>query len=540
MYPPGKVPPGVSVSMGGPEGTSVESFDSPSSLSWYLDVYPNLTADQMPLEIVQNPGDVIFIPTGWWHLVLNLDDTVSVTQNFVNAFNLRSAIQDLAENQDDLLEEIAPKLISRRLMPKHVMTPYEMSMSSDCEYMQSFRDVGTWSKMLDKIFNHYQLGPPTLYLSLTKRWNPCFLEEHSQLVAKLYSPYTNSDVSGNAVVVCHDGSDLQQAETVMLQCLLTSRVSSFVYPLIFARGSYHHADSGMPWHWPYILQSKVPGDTLSNVRQHVDMSEVARWLSKAVSDIHRMDVIPKPEFDFKSFLVTQEQFALSSHWRRAVIPLVLLCSMEEFVAKHLPFLLSRPVSCYRPLHGDLQDENILVTELYPEHQEVTSFLRNALVGCESALRDKMISKIVDEECIRMNSLKALSDFDLQQIGIPMGPRILIRNAVRRLTSQSLLKPSVFIPSGIIDFGDSIFGDPLFDLIAIHVVTFKCDSELLNIFIQDYYEPSCFVGFPLAEEILTCLALLHPCDSLHIISKFKPEALQATCWEEFSKIVFNVK
>ncbi|VFQ79001.1 unnamed protein product [Cuscuta campestris] len=94
LYPPGRVPAGVTVHVNEEDGDV--NIDTPSSLQWWLDFYPFLADEDKPIECTQLPGETIFVPSGWWHCVLNLETTIAVTQNFVNSKNFEFVCLDLA------------------------------------------------------------------------------------------------------------------------------------------------------------------------------------------------------------------------------------------------------------------------------------------------------------------------------------------------------------------------------------------------------------------------------------------------------------
>ncbi|KAK1287804.1 F-box protein [Acorus calamus] len=127
LYPPGRVPAGVTVHVNEEDGDV--NIDSPSSLQWWLDVYPLLADHDKPLECTQLPGETIFVPSGWWHCVLNLETTIAVTQNFVNETNFKFVCLDMAPGHRHKGVVRAGLLAVRGCTPSDVMN--DASLDTD-------------------------------------------------------------------------------------------------------------------------------------------------------------------------------------------------------------------------------------------------------------------------------------------------------------------------------------------------------------------------------------------------------------------------
>ncbi|KAI6176526.1 JmjC domain-containing protein [Aphelenchoides bicaudatus] len=50
-----------------------------STLDWYLNEYPKLTEDKLPLECLLKPNEIIFFPDKWYHATLNTQTSVFIS-----------------------------------------------------------------------------------------------------------------------------------------------------------------------------------------------------------------------------------------------------------------------------------------------------------------------------------------------------------------------------------------------------------------------------------------------------------------------------
>jgi Cupin-like domain len=118
FYPPGVTPPGVHPSDDGDEVALPLSIGEWLFQFWDEHCRRKKSAPlhERPLECTAMPGDVLFVPHGWWHMVINLDDmNIAITHNYVSVSNLSNVLKFLDTKRDqvsgcrDRAESIKPE-----------------------------------------------------------------------------------------------------------------------------------------------------------------------------------------------------------------------------------------------------------------------------------------------------------------------------------------------------------------------------------------------------------------------------------------------
>lgn len=97
MFPPTAQVPGVYVSEDSSEVTSPLSI-----AEWLLEFHAEARALPGCVEGVCRAGEILHVPSGWWHLVVNLEAGIALTQNFVPESHLADVLCFLKDKPDQV------------------------------------------------------------------------------------------------------------------------------------------------------------------------------------------------------------------------------------------------------------------------------------------------------------------------------------------------------------------------------------------------------------------------------------------------------
>jgi hypothetical protein len=137
-------------------------------VQWFTDFYAQKHSSP-PFEFIQQPGsspfppplqslriqnaidvigDLVFIPSGWWHSVINLEESIAVTQNFVSRRNLKKVYRFLKSKPSQELFNIFVENLRRHELS--VLADVEAEIAAEEESSSSVRKESMeWTSLVE-------------------------------------------------------------------------------------------------------------------------------------------------------------------------------------------------------------------------------------------------------------------------------------------------------------------------------------------------------------------------------------------------------
>lgn len=111
-----------------------------SLTEWFVNFYDEAAArDPPPVECVCRAGELVFVPRGWWHIVINVEpDTIAVTQNYVARSNLLPVLRFLSAKPDQI-SGVAGGAEARRTLSARLEAAFEAAHPGELAAMRKAR-----------------------------------------------------------------------------------------------------------------------------------------------------------------------------------------------------------------------------------------------------------------------------------------------------------------------------------------------------------------------------------------------------------------
>ncbi|KAJ3188014.1 hypothetical protein HDU85_006407 [Gaertneriomyces sp. JEL0708] len=373
LYPPHMQPPGVDASC------------PLSSLKWYLEIYPFLPSPLKPVEVIQQPGETIVVPSGWWHCVLNLDNVnIAVTQNWAGKWNLSGVLHEMSqlgtkyhELHDSFLQSVKsqyPEIVSEYSVTDDPLLEGHATVAGFVESFSTNSEV--WLSRLAKVLDFHVINTSMLAQDkiepMVAGLNPVYLYCPLDVLVKFYS---------------HVGGGIAsfESEVLALQRIANSPLKALA-PRLIAHGELYDHSVENEWHWPYTIQQHltfIPAGFCMADFTPQDWRSLTLWLARTLKFLRglpmaELSLAVQKSRQFTVYLESRVKCAQTTHRRWGHITQRLIEQLPEYaivVTKGpTPDLISSNF-----LHGDLSPGNILMEDLSECCRSECKFLPHTLI-----------------------------------------------------------------------------------------------------------------------------------------------------------------
>ena len=111
------------------------------------DVYPLYDSVKYRMEVMQEAGECIFVPSSWFHQVINIDHTISINHNWFNVYNIEIVHEYIMKQLLLTRNEI------RHLRKSGDIGVYEAGWEKDCQLILKANigiDMHGWISLLSQ------------------------------------------------------------------------------------------------------------------------------------------------------------------------------------------------------------------------------------------------------------------------------------------------------------------------------------------------------------------------------------------------------
>eukprot|EP01025_Chloroclados_australasicus_P004985 TRINITY_DN11401_c0_g1_i1.p1 TRINITY_DN11401_c0_g1~~TRINITY_DN11401_c0_g1_i1.p1 ORF type:complete len:879 (+),score=121.36 TRINITY_DN11401_c0_g1_i1:104-2638(+) len=525
LYPPNKIPAGLEIQID--EDGDVD-FDSPSSLQWFLEIYPYLSADQKPLEILQNPGEIIFVPGGWWHCVLNLDITVAITQNFVSWHNFENVVKYMSCGGGQFICDQA-EIHNPKLQVKD--TKYQKGYLKNAELGKWLRKLTVefpdrrnqvreiankwlnqeqWTDLLMRILNENEIEFGDDQIVVDKGYDFPIRGKVFVVGSKSIKLFFNQNLVYEQFLCLIEFLSLKTID--LFQTLEIQQYSKlFSGGLIDVNNQIIGIQNQKV---PYLILGTVIGEdiiTCFNKPNFLHQNELCEQFGQVVSSIHKTDKMSTEQLKtiisqgnqqlfkfFNDLIVTQlgdEQYGSqqkTTFWKT---------NQGHFWFNFIGHVSIKKDGSIK-VRNDVEDREKL-KEWYP----FISYLR--------WLRVTVVERQSFLQCLPQKMIDQIDGY------IPQDPVTLLYDENGQISFQApmlchgdLTFGNVLIDAknnlGLIDFGDSGYGDVLYDFLAVFVSSLQCKQDWFQRFFKGYGQTG-VVSLKRQQKIskvCMCYSLLH--------------------------------